>query len=99
MVLEVADGVGDGDARHIKQAMHEHQQEKRPKARHPHQREDSQSADKMTGGKKSLGCEMTICELVAEKHPYYGCQRKGVQNPRLLRGLKSKAGKITIDQR
>src|SRR5260221_1957392 len=68
-----SDRVGDRVGRHVEQAVHHHQPEKRPERFRKRQAENGHSANQMTESQKFFRGEMTVRVLVAEEHPYNSC--------------------------
>ena len=78
--------------------MDQHQEEKRPERLGPRQCQDGKPADKMAECKKALRGEISVRELIAEKHADNRCDWERIQDQRLFSRRESKARQITKDQ-
>src|SRR5579862_2494336 len=88
--MRKGDRVHDRKRGNIKQAMHPHQDEKRPEMSRERTAENSQTSYQMAEGKKPLSREIAVGKLIAEKDPNDGRDGESVQDPRLLAGVNPK---------
>ena len=93
------DRVRDRNRGHVKQAVHEHQEEEHPEIVRERRGHHRNAADEMAEGQKFFRGEIAIRKLVAEKHADNRRDREGVENHRLLARRKTKARQISEDQR
>ncbi len=91
--------VGDRNRRHVKQAVHEHQEKEHPKIVRERQSDHRHAADQMAERQKFLRRKSAIGKLITEEHSDDGRDRERVQNHRLLPRRETEAWQITENQR
>src|SRR5262249_38317828 len=82
----------------VKDAMDEHQHEKQREIFRKAERQNGDTADKVTEREEFFGGEVAIGKLVAEEHADDGSDGKGIENERLLSGREPQAWQVTIDE-